>query len=99
MELEFSQNISEKYSNIKFPENPSSGSRVFPCGRADGQTDRADMTKLMVAFRKFSNAPKNEYSSCIEAMTFLDQRGHLARIKCKFTLMLASTFGTGMWIY
>jgi len=29
-------------------------------GRADRQTDRqTDMTKLIVAFRKFANAPKN----------------------------------------
>jgi len=25
----------EKYSNIIFQENPSSGSRVVPCGRTD----------------------------------------------------------------
>jgi len=25
----------EKYSNIKFHDNPSSGSRVVPCGRAN----------------------------------------------------------------
>jgi len=34
--LEFSQNIFEKYSNIKFHEHPSSGSRrAVPCGRTD----------------------------------------------------------------
>jgi len=27
--------ILENYSNIKFHENPSSGSRVIPCGRTD----------------------------------------------------------------
>jgi len=36
--------IFEKYSNIKFHKNPSSGSRVVPCGlkegRKDGQTDK-----------------------------------------------------------
>jgi len=35
---EFSRWIFEKYSNIKFHENPSSRSRVFSCG----QTDRHD---------------------------------------------------------
>ena len=36
--LEFSRQIFEKYSNIKFHKNPSSGSRVVP----RGQTDRQD---------------------------------------------------------
>jgi len=35
MKLEFTRQISEKYSNTKFHENPSSGSRVVPCGRTD----------------------------------------------------------------
>jgi len=35
MNLEFSQQIFEKPSDIKFHENPSSGSRVAPCGRTD----------------------------------------------------------------
>jgi len=39
MKLQFSQQILEKYSNIKFYENPSSGSRVVPCGQTDGKTD------------------------------------------------------------
>jgi hypothetical protein len=34
---EFCRQIFEKSSNIKFHENPSSGSRVVPCGRKDGQ--------------------------------------------------------------
>ena len=33
MELEFSRQIFEKYSNTKFHENPSSGSRDVLCGR------------------------------------------------------------------
>jgi hypothetical protein len=35
MNPEFSQQIFEKYPNIKCHENPSIGSRVVPCGRAD----------------------------------------------------------------
>jgi hypothetical protein len=40
MKLEFSDQIFEKYSNTKFHENPSKGSRVVPCERTDGRTDR-----------------------------------------------------------
>ena len=53
MKLEFSRLIFEKSSNIKFHENPLSGSRAVPCGRTD-------MTKLMVAFRNFANAPEKK---------------------------------------
>ena len=40
-----------KISNIKFYQNPSSGSQVVPYGRTDRQ-------KLIVAFCNFANAPK-----------------------------------------
>ena len=39
MKLLFSRQIFEKYSYIKFHENPSSESLDVPCGRTDGQTD------------------------------------------------------------
>jgi hypothetical protein len=61
MKLEFSRQIFEKVSNIKFHQNSSSGSRVVPCGQTDTdrQTDRqTNITKLIVAFRNFTNAPK-----------------------------------------
>ena len=35
MKLEIPEQIFEKYSNIKFHENPSSGNRVVPYGRMD----------------------------------------------------------------
>jgi len=50
---------------MKLHENPSSGTRVFPCGQTD---NRADMTKLIVAFRNFANVLKNNafiYCSCL----------------------------------
>ena len=53
--LEFSRQIFEKYTNIKFHENPSSGSGIVLCGQTDGRTD---VTKLIVAFLNFVNAPK-----------------------------------------
>jgi len=57
MKLEFSGQVSEKYSNIKFHENPFSGSGVVTC--TDVQTDRQTyMTKLIVTFRNFVKAHK-----------------------------------------
>jgi len=53
MKYEFSGQIFEKTSNIKFHENPSSGGRAVPRGVTDGQ---ADMTKLIVAFRNFAKS-------------------------------------------
>jgi len=72
MKFEFSRQFFEKYSNIKFRENPSEGTELFRAdrrtdGRTDitnrvvpcGQTDgRTDITKLIVAFRNFENALK-----------------------------------------
>ena len=40
MKLEFSRHVFEKYSNIKFHKNTSSGSRVVQCGRTDEQTGK-----------------------------------------------------------
>jgi len=41
MKLEFSRRIFEKFSNIRFHENPSIGSLVVPCGRTDRRTLRS----------------------------------------------------------
>jgi len=49
MRLEFSRQILEMYTNMKFNENPSSGSRVVPCG----QTDRYHEVILFL----FANMP------------------------------------------
>jgi len=38
VKLELSVQVVAKYPNIKFHENPSSGSRVIPYGCMDGQT-------------------------------------------------------------
>jgi hypothetical protein len=54
MKIEFSQKIFEKYTNSKFHENPSSGSRVVPCIQTDGRTD---MTKMIFASRNFATSP------------------------------------------
>ena len=60
MKLEFSRQFFETYINIKFNENPSSGSRVVPFGQTGEQTDgRTDMTKLIAAFHNIVNPSKN----------------------------------------
>jgi len=38
MKLEFFRQIFEKYSNIKFYKNPSTGIRDVPCGQTNRQT-------------------------------------------------------------
>ena len=50
IKLEYFQQIF-KFSNVKFHENPSSGSRVVPCGKTY-------TTNLTAAFRNFANWPK-----------------------------------------
>jgi hypothetical protein len=49
--------VLEKLSNIKFHENPSSGSRAVPCEQTDRYTN-GDIIKLTVTFCNFINAPK-----------------------------------------
>ena len=64
MRLEFSRQILEKGSNIKFHRNASSGSRVVSCGRTDGHTT------LIVAFRNFANVPNKPLLKLIVVLKF-----------------------------
>jgi len=57
MKLEYSGHIFVKYSNTKFHENPSSGTRDVPCRWMYGQTDIHDETNSR--FRNFAKAPNN----------------------------------------
>jgi len=50
IKLEYFQQIF-RFSNVKFHENPFSGSRVVPCGKTY-------TTNLTAAFRNFANWPK-----------------------------------------
>jgi hypothetical protein len=57
MKLEYFRQIFEKFSNIKFHENPSSGSQTVPCGQTD-------LTKLLVAFAIFgTNLKINQHTN------------------------------------
>jgi len=42
IKLVFSRHILKKYSNIKFHENPTSGSREVPCGQMEGGSRKTD---------------------------------------------------------
>ena len=55
IKVEISLRGLEKYSNIKFHENRSGGSRVVPCRGTDR---RSGMAKLVVALRNFANVPQ-----------------------------------------
>jgi len=58
MELEFSQLIFKKFSNINFNANSSSGSSVVPC-------THTQMIKLIFAFQNFVNTSKTSMSEQI----------------------------------
>jgi hypothetical protein len=66
----------KKKINTNFHQNPSIGSRVVPWGQRDRQTDRQTgrQTKLIVAFRNFENAPKDQtidgIYSCLRCITW-----------------------------
>ena len=65
MKLELSREIFEKYSNVKFHENPSSSSRVLPCRQTeDGQTN---MMKLIVAYCNLANAPQRVSNTSLQS--------------------------------
>jgi hypothetical protein len=76
IKLEFCLQIFEKYSNLKFHANASSRSRVVPRGQMDGRTDgrtdkQTDMTKLIITFCSFADAPKSyTYTSRYSATPF-----------------------------
>jgi len=55
MNPEFSRQICEKYSNMKFHENSSSGSRIVPRERADKHCE----SLIRVAFPILAKAPND----------------------------------------
>jgi len=69
----FSWQIFEKYSNIKFNENLSGGSRVVPCGRTDWQTDSHDEANN--SFLQFFERSKKKSAQCLEGNSSFRETG------------------------
>jgi hypothetical protein len=55
MNLEFPQQIFEEYATIKFNENPSSESRVVPCGKTDRHEVCSRFSKVCERAQKHSS--------------------------------------------
>jgi hypothetical protein len=62
--LEFSKQFSKNTQKSKFPENPSSRSRVVPCVQTDRQ-------KLTATFRSFENTPNTDSHEKLQNFLFL----------------------------
>jgi hypothetical protein len=58
--LNFTKYILEKYSNIKFNENPSIWSRRFLADRRRQMVGETDIKKVIVTFCNFTNTPENK---------------------------------------
>ena len=56
--LEVYQRVFQKYANIKFDQNPSSGSWAVPYERTDEQADKHDETNIRL--RNFANPFKKQ---------------------------------------
>jgi len=64
IKFSFYGNTSEKYSNIKFHDNPSS--RRFVCSTR--MQNKRDMSQLTVFFfRNFTNVPRKKFWACLKA--------------------------------
>jgi len=62
MKTVVSRHLFERYSTIKFHGNPSCESRVVPCGRTDGGTDRqTGLVQGKVHPRTDHENPEGEY--------------------------------------
>jgi hypothetical protein len=77
MEHEFSRQIFGKRRSVEFLENPSSGRRVVPWGRANRQTDRND--EANIHFSRF-------YESASKSLTGFSQM-----INCFFEFLIHNT--------
>jgi hypothetical protein len=61
--LNFRDRFSKNTQNIKFHENPSSGSRVVPFGRKDGQTWRSYLSLFTILRKRLKRETNVEIST------------------------------------
>jgi hypothetical protein len=92
MKLEISRQIFEETSNIKFYQNPSSGSRVMLCRRTAEETN---IRNLIFAFRNFANALKNGSYSSSDGEEFAQLTAQWSQLvssmSCNYLLVLRNT--------
>jgi len=80
--------IFEKTPQYEISWNPSRGSRVVPCGQTD-------MTKLIIAFRNFTNAPWNVLH-IVRYLGLLTSVWFRARVECGGMLCQRAS---GSWLF
>ena len=65
IKLEFSRQSFVKYSNIEFHENPSSGSRVIPCGHMNAHKEaNRHICNLVIAPKNKEKPASPIHESC-----------------------------------
>ena len=82
----------EQSSNIKFHENPSSGSRAVPYGRTD-------ITKLIIASRNIAKATKNDDGVAFSSATFIQapwESVNWFRVERRYTYSMAISHERGI---
>jgi hypothetical protein len=96
--LEFSRQIFEIYSSVKFHENVSSGKRIVPCGRTD-RHDEANSRSSQICERAlyiyiyiyiYTCLPlKNAHKHChVSTVIFISGTQKLSFFKITFTTRL-----------
>jgi hypothetical protein len=89
MKFEFSRQMFEKVSNIKFHQKPSSGSRVVPFVLTD-------MTKLIVAFRILRTRLKTRLA--LKPCVLSEPLGHRGSVVHGLDVLVLDRSITLMWI-
>jgi hypothetical protein len=78
----FFYRFSTKHPNIKFHENPSSGTRDVACGQSDGGMDRQTyrLDEADIRFRNFANAPKKAQRSGVAPHRHMTTQRHVLQL-------------------